>query len=228
VAVAGLFLPKHQAALESPAPAPAMVGDIVDIQPAGRYPCCTFSVRIHLSGFNGQDCLLRATLINTTDGSETRGDALIFTPEADAYQTRANVSVSAADAGTYTPRFILYDSGGVELDRRETQPVSMDPYDHDTRDARPGERLSGRNPIFRVRPDQPGQRFRSGAVHRRFYLDHEFTDRGPAYSSPNRAEPSPSLEPEVASHEMTTSRSATRTSTDKPASHMDGWAVIEP
>jgi len=167
VAVAGLFLPKSQSALRPQMPAPAMIGDIVDIQLAHQQPCCTFSVQVHLSGFNGQDCWLRTTLIDAIDGSETRGDERVLAPEADVYQARTDASVSAPAVSTYTARFILYAPGGVELDRRETRPFSMVPYDHDTHDAPPGERLSGRNPTFRERrrPDQPRRRHpAAGAV----------------------------------------------------------------
>jgi hypothetical protein len=173
VAVAGLFLPESQSSLGDRAPTPVMIGDVVDIQLAVRHPCCTFSVQVRLSGFRGQECFVRATLINVVDGSETRGDE-IFTSEADAYQARVNVSVSAATPATYIARFILYASDGVELDRSETMPFSMVPYDHDTRPVRPGEFLLGRNPMSRehLPSDQPRQRIRTAAVHRRF-LAHE-------------------------------------------------------
>jgi hypothetical protein len=117
-----------------------MVGDIVDIQVANRLSCCTFSVQVLLSGFSGQDCLLRATLINVVDGSAIHGAQLIFTPKANTYQARADASVSASAAGTYTARFILYNPDGVELDRSETNPFSMVQYDHYTSHTRPRER----------------------------------------------------------------------------------------
>jgi len=195
VAVAGLFLPERQSAQGPQAPAPPMIGDIVDIQLASQHPCCTFSVQVRLSGFNGQHCLLRATLINAADGSETRSDERIFIPEADAYQARADVSVSAIAAGTYIPRFILYDSNKFELDRSETTRFRVILYDHDTRHAWPGERLSGRNPTTsreHLRPDQPRQRIRRGAVHRRFLPRPRIHQLRRDLQLPDRAEPNPS------------------------------------
>jgi hypothetical protein len=92
VAVAGLVLPKADSRPRDPAP--AMFGDITDVQIVSRNTCCRFSVQIALSGFKGQDCLVRAMLINWRDGSETRGDELTFTPEADADRARADAFIS--------------------------------------------------------------------------------------------------------------------------------------
>ncbi len=88
------------------------------------------------------------TLINA-NGSATRDGELIFNLEADAYRARADAYVSAAAVGTYTARFSLYSSTGVELDREETESFRVVLHNHYTRRARLGERLSGRNPILR-------------------------------------------------------------------------------
>jgi len=121
VAVAGVFLPEDK----PDPPPPPMLGEIVEAQAGTRNPCCTFSVQVKVNGFNNRDCLLRTTLISSADGSETPGDELTFTPEADADQARADASVSVSTAGTYTVRFVLLDPDGVELDRLETQPFPV-------------------------------------------------------------------------------------------------------
>jgi len=119
VAVVGLFLP------EDKPPAPAALGEITDVQIGSRNPCCTFSVQVVLNGYKGQDCLLRAVVINSVDDSETAGGELTFIPEADSDRARADAPVSPPSTGTYTARFILYDPDGVELDRANTAPFNV-------------------------------------------------------------------------------------------------------
>ena len=102
-----------------------MAGEIVDVQSSVDDPCCTFSVKVSLTGFNGQDCTLTSTLVNTDDGSETDGDELTLTPEADTDSARVDVAVYAEAAGTYSVRFVLLDPDGTELERFVTEPFDV-------------------------------------------------------------------------------------------------------
>jgi hypothetical protein len=113
----------------APAPPPAagaasMGGEITDVQSTVDDPCCTFSVKVALTGFDGQDCALTSTLV-AADGSQTDGDELTLTPEADSDSARVDVAVSAQAAGTYSVRFVLRDPDGTELERFTTEPFDV-------------------------------------------------------------------------------------------------------
>ena len=98
-----------------------MGGDISDVQSTVEDPCCTFSVKISLTGFKGKDCTLAATLIDA-EGSETPGEEHQVTAEADTDSGRIDAAVFVPGPGTYRVRFVLRDPDGTELERFTTDP----------------------------------------------------------------------------------------------------------
>jgi len=101
-----------------------MKGDIPSVKDAGGDSCCTFTVRVELTGFKGRDCELTATLVDA-DGAETPGETTMLTVEADTDRGSADVLVPATETGTYSVRFVLRNPDGGELDRSETQPFDV-------------------------------------------------------------------------------------------------------
>jgi hypothetical protein len=99
-----------------PTPAAALGGSVSNVQMSNGQPCCTFTVRVTIQGFNGQTCQLDWILVNAVSDAKTTAQVgARLTPQADLDTAEADVMVSVTIPGRYYARFILLDPNGTEL-----------------------------------------------------------------------------------------------------------------
>jgi hypothetical protein len=101
----------------------AMGGSIVSADMTIVKPCCTFTVKVHLTGLQGSQSPMTWVLINADSGAVIGKPEQVPSPfgaEAQDDTASESVRIPVLPVGRWYVQFVLYNHSGVELDRRNT------------------------------------------------------------------------------------------------------------
>ncbi len=119
------YLTSSNSPFHHPKP-PVTAGSIEAVNRNSGTPCCTFSVKALIQGYDGQTCPLWATIIDANTGAQgTPFQVNGYVPQAGEDEGAFNDYVPITRSGSYIVRFTLYAPNGTELDQRDSSQVNV-------------------------------------------------------------------------------------------------------
>ncbi|MEU4355862.1 hypothetical protein [Streptomyces virginiae] len=105
---------------------PPAGGSIESVSLSDGNPCCTYNVKASIKGYDGEDCMTRAVIIDAiTNEQGTQFDVARYRPDSDDDEGAIDSYIGINTPGSYIVRFILYAPNGTELDRQDSGPVTV-------------------------------------------------------------------------------------------------------